>query len=445
MKLCDFIDAEASRILDEWESFARELPAAQGMNSASLRDHANGILHAISDDLHHAQSRSEQTQKAWGKAPHGALETEAEMHGCDRMLGGFSVNDTMAEFRALRASVPRLWTERIEAEGRPDDDIMRFNEAIDQALTESLGRYSAFKDRQARLFGTLLSSSPDLNLIVDPDGTLVYVNKAFASLFATSMGALVGQSVYVLGDGNAADIEFHVRDVVDACTTYSGEMPFTAKDGRRLTYDYVLVPVLDPNGHCEAVACTARDVTERKAAEERARHSANYDQLTDLPNRSLLRERLDHEIKHATRIGLPLALLFIDLDGFKGVNDRLGHAAGDQLLQQVASRINACVRDTDTVARLGGDEFTMILTDITQTPYVETIAGKVLDALKRPFTLHAATVEIFGSIGITVYPQDAATLDELVRNADAAMYAAKHDGRNRYRFFAQSLHARARR
>ena len=199
------------------------------------------------------------------------------------------------------------------------------------------------------------------------------------------------------------------------------------------------MPVFNPAGRCEAIAGSARDVTERKASEERSRRSANHDFLTDLPNRSLFRERLEHEIKHSARTGLPLALLFIDLDLFKEVNDRLGHAAGDQMLQEVAQRISACVRDTDTVARLGGDEFTVILTDVTRPQHIETIAAEILDELRQPFALAAGEAAISCSIGITVYPGDATTPDEMVRNADEAMYASKNAGRNRYQFFTLAM------
>jgi diguanylate cyclase (GGDEF)-like protein len=152
-----------------------------------------------------------------------------------------------------------------------------------------------------------------------------------------------------------------------------------------------------------------------------------------LPNRSLFLERLQHEIKHAARTGLPVGLLFIDLDDFKKVNDRLGHPAGDQLLQQVAMRISKCVRNTDTVARLGGDEFTVILTDVTNTTNIETIAAEIVDALCRPFTLTAGEATISASMGVALYPRDCNTPAGLVSKADEAMYASKNAGRNQYR------------
>jgi diguanylate cyclase (GGDEF)-like protein len=211
------------------------------------------------------------------------------------------------------------------------------------------------------------------------------------------------------------------------------------ESGEQRTYEYLLVPVYDPGGRCEAIAGSARDVTERKASEERSARSARHDFLTDLPNRILFRERLEHEIKHSARTGLPLALMFIDLDLFKEVNDQMGHAAGDQMLKEVAWRLSACVRDTDTVARLGGDEFTVLLTDVTVPQHINDIAAEILGELRKPFVLDAGEAVISCSIGIAVCPDDASTPDDLVRNADQAMYASKNAGRNRYQFFTAAM------
>ena len=446
MRLSDFIQTQLDAILDEWQAFAQQIPPAQRMDPLALRDHSGDILLAIAADLTQAQSADQQAEKAQGHAPRPLHETAAELHGAARLSEGFSVDHAMSEFRALRASVLRLWSERpgnVASEGA--EDIMRFNEAIDQALGESLARYSANKERQTRLFDTLLATSPDLNYIFDSDGVLIYANRALARVYGMGVSELLGQNIFDLCAPFQSDLEQHARHVVSAQATHRGEMQYRLPGGHELAYEYLLVPVLDEHGAVEAVAGTARDITERKANEERIRHSANYDFLTDLPNRSLFRDRLEHEVKHAARTGLPLALLFIDLDDFKEVNDAHGHAAGDQLLQQVALRITACVRDTDTVARLGGDEFTVILTDITKPAYIDTLSRELLEELGKPFTLARGEARISASIGITLYPQDAILPEELVTNADAAMYVAKNAGRNRYRFFTAPMRTRQRR
>ncbi|MEO5362187.1 MAG: EAL domain-containing protein [Magnetococcus sp. DMHC-8] len=194
----------------------------------------------------------------------------------------------------------------------------------------------------------------------------------------------------------------------------------------------------------EPTFCTvAQDISQRKQHEERIQHQANYDGLTGLPNRTLFLDRLQRELVRAQRQDHRVALMFIDLDRFKWVNDTLGHAAGDELLREVSSRLQSCLRKSDTVARMGGDEFTAILPDMARGPFAERVAGEVLSQLVAPFTLCGQEVSISGSIGIAIYPDDAATLDELLRNADTAMYRAKSAGRNGYRFFTPDMHAEA--
>lgn len=431
MKLAQFIRSGIEPILDEWEAHARQMPSARELDGQALRNQARGMLGVIADYVECAPGAAAPSAHSTGK---GAGESQASRHGAVRLAQGFSVNDAVAEFRALRAAVMALWTDRA---GCADAavEITRFNEAVDQAVADALARYSALRDYQARLFDALLSSSPDLAFIIDPGGRIIYANKAFARHLRVEADQLPGSDFFSLAGAFAPGIDVHVAHVLQAQSPHRGELAFTISPGRHKTYEYLLAPVLDPQGRSEAVAGIARDVTERKEVEDRVRRSANYDHLTGLPNRSLFRERIEHEIKHAARTGLPLALLFLDLDGFKDVNDRLGHEAGDQLLQEVAHRISACVRDTDTVARLGGDEFTVVLTEVTQPAKVDSLCAKMLAELERPFVLDAGEARISASIGITLYPGGAATPDQLLRQADAAMYSAKNAGRNRYHFF----------
>jgi len=190
---------------------------------------------------------------------------------------------------------------------------------------------------------------------------------------------------------------------------------------------------------------THTDITERKQAEQTIWSQANFDPLTGLPNRYMFHNRLEQEIKKAHRTKQPLALLFLDLDRFKEVNDTLGHAVGDALLKEAAERLCSSVRDTDTVARLGGDEFTIILSDLDNFSRVETIAEDILQKISIPFRLGEELAYVSASIGITLYPEDAFEIDALLKNADQAMYAAKNLGRNRHHYFTPSMQEAAQR
>jgi len=186
------------------------------------------------------------------------------------------------------------------------------------------------------------------------------------------------------------------------------------------------------------------DITERKQLEEKLKKQAEYDNLTGLPNRTLFRDRFSQILAMSKRYCVEkVALMFIDLDRFKVINDTLGHDAGDQLLQMAAERIVSCVRKSDTVARLGGDEFTLILPALSHQMHAELIARKILKALAKPFSIFGEDVFISGSIGITIFPDDGNDIDEMTKNADSAMYQAKEDGRNKFRFFTAEMNVRA--
>jgi len=211
------------------------------------------------------------------------------------------------------------------------------------------------------------------------------------------------------------------------------------KDGRLIQCEWYNTPLIDQEGKVIGVASVVDDVTERKMTEELIWKQANFDILTGLPNRNMFHDRLAQEMLKADRDKHSLALFLIDLDEFKEVNDTLGHDTGDRLLDEAGSRISQCVRNTDTVARLGGDEFTVILPELEDYSHVEDIAQKIIDNLENAFHVGNELIHISGSIGITLYPTDAIDIDELMKNADQAMYAAKRKGRNCFSYFTQSL------
>jgi diguanylate cyclase (GGDEF)-like protein len=202
-------------------------------------------------------------------------------------------------------------------------------------------------------------------------------------------------------------------------------------------------PVSGNKPHPEGCIGTIQDVTEQRRSEKKMTYLANYDTLTDLPNRNLFQERLAHAITQANRNDSSVALLFIDLDRFKDINDSLGHHIGDKLLNSVAIRLLKVLRESDTVARLGGDEFTIILENLESPQYAAGIAQKVLEKLSRSFLIEGRELFITASIGITIYPRDATDISALLKNADTAMYLAKDEGKGTYRFFTPELNLQA--
>ncbi|MGF7184013.1 diguanylate cyclase (GGDEF)-like protein/PAS domain S-box-containing protein [Desulfitispora alkaliphila] len=191
------------------------------------------------------------------------------------------------------------------------------------------------------------------------------------------------------------------------------------------------------------IVFVSRDITERKHYEDRLWHQAFHDALTNLPNRTLLKDRLQVEINHAKRNGTKVGVLFLDLDRFKIINDTLGHAIGDKLLQTIADRIVDCVRTDDTVARLGGDEFTVLVTSVNRSEDVAKVAEKILKAVKQPMEIDGNQLYLTASIGIAIYPDDGVNVTNILKNADAAMYRAKESGRNNYQLYTYALNEKA--
>lgn len=231
-------------------------------------------------------------------------------------------------------------------------------------------------------------------------------------------------------DDLAADVEQFQRLLANEINGYSLEKRFISRTGKIIPTNLVVRCVRKSTGEVDYVMAMVEDITERKATEEHINNLAFYDPLTQLPNRRLLYDRLKHGIKTNHRSQHFMAVLLLDLDKFKAVNDNLGHAAGDELLQQVASRIKANMRESDTVARLGGDEFVVLLENVQHDDNVAHIANTIIHTLHQPFTLlQDYTVYIGVSIGISIYPQHGDTVEALIDHADAALYHAKDQGR----------------
>jgi len=193
------------------------------------------------------------------------------------------------------------------------------------------------------------------------------------------------------------------------------------------------------SGEYSGTYVVARDITERLASEKLIHFQAYHDLLTGLPNRALFHDRLTNTISNARREDDKLAILFLDLDRFKVVNDTLGHSVGDELLKQLASRLKSCLREGDTVARLGGDEFIILLPHVEGESVADVVGNKVIETIKKPFTVDDNELFITGSIGISMYPADGNTADLLIKNADTAMYYTKEQGKNNFNLYNRDM------
>ncbi|MEO5378810.1 MAG: EAL domain-containing protein [Magnetococcus sp. DMHC-6] len=299
------------------------------------------------------------------------------------------------------------------------------------------------KNLHPRACLTLVEALHD-GLLVLVENCIFFANSAGARLVAdNSTEAVIGLNLSTLLHPESQDAFAQMCQDLNA-----GEKEYVRLELRFLRLDTEMVFVEATCGttsfdHKSSIYLLMRDISRRKIQEKRIHYQANYDQLTTLPNRSLFYERLKHEIVRASRQHSHIALMFIDLDRFKWVNDTMGHPAGDELLRQVAVRLKGCLRQSDTIARMGGDEFTAILPDMTRGPHAERVASQILDQLSMVFMLEGQEAFISGSIGITLFPDDANTVDDLMKNADSAMYHAKKEGRNGYRFFTPNMQTEA--
>ncbi|MFC7515346.1 EAL domain-containing protein [Herbaspirillum sp. GCM10030257] len=291
-----------------------------------------------------------------------------------------------------------------------------------------------------RLASLVYQKSSEAMSVVDRNGEIMTINPAFTDITGYTETEAVGKNISMLNsDRETPECYRQMTKSVRDEGRWQGELWARRKNGEDFLRWLSVNTIYNGDGSVQCRVGLFSDITKKRETDELIWRQANFDTLTGLPNRSMFHDRLHQAIKQANRADQQVALLFLDLDFFKEVNDTLGHAMGDRLLQDAARRVRACVRETDTVARLGGDEFTVILGDLHDTRSVERAVNDILHTLAEPFQLGTEQVYISASIGITFHPEDGTETDTLLKNADQAMYAAKAQGRNRYSYFTASM------
>lgn len=272
------------------------------------------------------------------------------------------------------------------------------------------------------------------------NGNILSWNSAAERLYGYSAAEAVGSPLsLLLPQDRIAEAMLLLEQVIRGERIEHYETTHLSKDGRRINVSLSIAPVKDRTGLVIGVSTIARDITERKRADERIRYLALHDALTGLPNRNFFRERVSNAITRARRNRHLMAVLFIDLDRFKEINDTLGHHIGDRLLQVAANRLQRCLREGDGVARLGGDEFVVDLPVLDSKEEAMTIAQKILEVLRAPFMIDEYALHVSASIGVSLCPDDGDDVEVLMHAADTAMYCAKRDGRDNYKFSNNAL------
>ena len=317
--------------------------------------------------------------------------------------------------------------------------------AISRDITESkrIAAQLAENEAQLRALGNNLPNGYIYQYFHDQSGQsgFVFISAGVEKIHGVSPEAVIKQPDLLLGQIDRSVLDSYkaaeIRSL-EQMVDVSMELLMNRPDGQKRWIQFCSRPRY--SGESIVWDGVALDITEKKQTEEQLWQQANFDQLTGLPNRPMFYHRLEQEIKSTNRQSARFALIFIDLDRFKEVNDSLGHDHGDELLKLASQRLLKCVRNVDTVSRLGGDEFTIIINDIKNVDSVEIITDKILATLSEPFLLNNEQVFVSASVGITIYPDDANDSAQLIRNADQAMYAAKDRGRNCYSYFTQSMH-----
>ena len=419
-----------------------------GHQSTDLVD--NSILGLLPDTLFRTDADSHEVISI---DPDYPLNDTVEINGYRKDTSSFPMELTLsrcyvgndAYFTALVRDITEshviqqsLWISHDELDNcvaERTSQLVDANNALKLHIDEHQKVYSALLASKQRL-RTIITNAPVVLFALDENAVFTLSEGKGLARMGLKPGGLVGHCAFELFE--------HIPNFYeDFQKALRGESVSPILEINNIIFECWYSVVLNDKGEVNGLIGVATDITERKHAEKRLVQLANYDSLTGLPNRTLFRDRLMHAVAQAHRKETLVALLFLDLDRFKLINDSLGHHAGDELLKIVSERLLANARETDTVARLGGDEFTVILEGLTSTDDATKVARKILEVMGKPFHLDGHEVFVTTSVGIALFPVDGEDIDELLKNADTAMYRAKEQGRNNYQFYTADMNAKA--
>lgn len=335
---------------------------------------------------------------------------------------------------AKRILLKRQGRDRITTEEY--DELVGLSEELRFLINALRREFNHNRNLTAKLMGKVFENASEGVVITTPDTTIISVNKAFSQVTGYSAEEAIGNKPNMLTSGKQG-AAFYQRmwEELARDGQWQGEIWNCNKQGETYLEWLSVTAVQDENDELSHYIGIFSDITSEKENEERLAQLAHYDPLTNLPNRILFDDRLKQALALAQRSTSQLAVMFLDLDGFKAINDNFGHGAGDELLQQVAKRLNKCLRKSDTVARFGGDEFTIVLPEIDDKESVEKIATKIIKTIAKPYDIDGSEAHVTTSIGISLYPADGQQAQTLVKKADNAMYHAKRHGKNHHEFY----------
>jgi diguanylate cyclase (GGDEF)-like protein/PAS domain S-box-containing protein len=459
------------------ESYIEHLDSGHAIMASDCRTREGGLA-CVRTDITHTQRIEQQLRnlgRAMEQSPASVMITDTRgrieyVNPKFSQISGYSREEALGQSAGMLSSgemspevYKELWATLARGEewhgqllNRRKDGSLFWESASISAVRDENGEvlsYIAVKEditqqkeveEQLQMIETVFRTSNEAIMIANQDGLIKTINPAFTRITGYELEEVQGQNPSLLSSGRH-DEHFYedMWQEILRHGSWSGEIWNRRKNGT-IYPEWLSVSVVhDSEGNASEYVAVFSDITKRKNDEAQIVRQAYYDELTELPNRTLLSDRLNLAIVTADRDEQMIALLFIDLDRFKYVNDSMGHEYGDDLLKQVAKRLNDCVRETDTVARFGGDEFVILLHNVKSDADAAHVAAKLIDRLSEPFLLAEREVIIGASIGIAMHPGDANTAETLIRNADLAMYKAKQSGRNQAHFFTAAMQEHA--